>query len=359
MTAGRRTRRPGPFRRPQEGRRDCWKPRARSSPRSLTPTTSATPSAPTCRSSRASREQWWLQVSARRGGRRPPCADGHIKFPPRALERSLPDHWLENIQDWCISRQLWWGHRIPVWYRRKASTRRRSPRPISATPRRSTWLARRTPPIRRTGPRRTTCSTRGSVRRGSGRSPRWAGRTPASPKAQTSSTLRSFYPTTDARHRAPDIIFFWVARMIMAGLEFMRPGESIAAHSVQERLFHRHHPRPAGPQDVEVPRQLARPARPHRQIRRRRPALRHRLDRAAGAGHPLPREDRIESGPQFLQQALERVPLSPDERRGGRQLLGRRHRVAPRACEVRRRRPRDPRSPARGDARGEPLLLRV
>ena len=58
--------------------------------------------------------------------------------------------------------------------------------------------------------------------------------------------------------------------MIMAGYEYM--GE----HAVPERLFHRHHPRQAGPQDVEEPRQFAGPARSHRQIRRRRLAFRRR-----------------------------------------------------------------------------------
>lgn len=40
---------------------------------------------------------------------------GHIKIVPERFERTYC-HWLENIRDWCISRQLWWGHRVPVWY---------------------------------------------------------------------------------------------------------------------------------------------------------------------------------------------------------------------------------------------------
>ena len=42
--------------------------------------------------------------------------DGHVKFHP-AHWTKVYEHWLANIQDWCISRQVWWGHRIPVWYR--------------------------------------------------------------------------------------------------------------------------------------------------------------------------------------------------------------------------------------------------
>ena len=76
-------------------------------------------------------------------------------------------------------------------------------------------------------------------------------------------TLRRFYPT-DTLITAADIIFFWVARMVMAGYEFM--GEC----PFTRRLLQQHRARRAGAEDVEVARQLARPARRHRQVRRRR-----------------------------------------------------------------------------------------
>ena len=82
---------------------------------------------------------------------------------------------------------------------------RSSPQPTSTV----RWSRR---PIRRIGSRTPTCSTPGSAR-GSGRLPRWAGRS-------RRDTLKKFYPTTDLV-TGPDIIFFWVARMIMAGYEFM------------------------------------------------------------------------------------------------------------------------------------------
>ena len=75
--------------------------------------------------------------------------------------------------------------------------------------------------------------------------------------------------------------------------------------AVPECLFHRHHPRQTGAQDVEVPRQFARSARPHRQVRRRRAALRRDAQRAARAGHPLRRKERG-ARPQLLHEALER-----------------------------------------------------
>jgi valyl-tRNA synthetase len=91
-------------------------------------------------------------------------------------------------------------------------------------------------------------------------------------------TLKKFYPTTDLV-TGPDIIFFWVARMIMAGYEFM--GDL----PFRKCLFHRHHPRQAGAQDVQEPRQFARPARPHREVRRGCVALRRDAQRAARPGH--------------------------------------------------------------------------
>ncbi|MCK6553657.1 valine--tRNA ligase [Candidatus Binatia bacterium] len=111
-------------------------------------------------------------------------------------------HWLENIRDWCISRQLWWGHRIPVWYCDacgKETVARTDPTQcghcnsdrIAQDPDvLDTWFSSWLWPF----------STMG-----------WPEQTP---------TLTRFYPT-DTLVTAADIIFFWVARMVMAGYEFM------------------------------------------------------------------------------------------------------------------------------------------
>ncbi len=110
-------------------------------------------------------------------------------------------HWLENIRDWCISRQLWWGHRIPAYYcdavRRDGGGPQHAPgmpevrlHP-SALRMRIPWIPGSPPPC--------------------GPSPRWDGRT-------RRADLEYFYPT-DVLVTGYDIIFFWVIRMVFSALE--------------------------------------------------------------------------------------------------------------------------------------------
>ncbi|MSU44116.1 MAG: hypothetical protein EXS22_08785 [Pedosphaera sp.] len=118
---------------------------------------------------------------------------GLMRFHPDRWAK-VYDHWLTNIQDWCISRQLWWGHRVPVWYRDgevhcgleapQGEGWQQDPDVLD------TWFSSWLWPFATMG---------------------WPEKT---------DTLRKFYPTTDLV-TGPDIIFFWVARMIMAGYEFM------------------------------------------------------------------------------------------------------------------------------------------
>ena len=119
-----------------------------------------------------------------------------IRFFPRHWEKVYAQ-WLENIRDWCISRQVWWGHRIPAWYRKENSEIYVGVEPPADA---ENWTQDL-----------DTLDTWFS-------SWLWAYET------MDVETRKKFYPTS-ALVTAPDIIFFWVARMIIAGLEF-KPGKS-------------------------------------------------------------------------------------------------------------------------------------
>jgi len=121
---------------------------------------------------------------------------GKIKFHPERWTKTY-FHWMENIQDWCISRQIWWGHRIPAWYNDETG---------------ETYVGMDAP------------SAPGNWRQEEDVLDTWFSSWlwPFSVQGWPDKTeeLGYFYPTCDLV-TGPDIIFFWVARMIMAGCEFM------------------------------------------------------------------------------------------------------------------------------------------
>jgi len=120
--------------------------------------------------------------------------DKKIKFHPSRWE-NIYNHWLNNINDWCISRQLWWGHQIPVWYKNKEIYCGVNPPDGDGWTQDEdvldTWFSSWIWPLATLG---------------------WPNKT---------KDLDKFYPTQDLV-TGPDIIFFWVARMIMAGLYFKK-----------------------------------------------------------------------------------------------------------------------------------------
>ena len=128
-----------------------------------------------------------------------------IRFFPAHWEKVYAQ-WLENIRDWCISRQVWWGHRIPAWYRKSQIPNPKSQRGeeiyvgVDPPPDPENWTQDE-----------DTVDTWFS-------SWLWAYET------MDTKTRTKFYPTS-VLVTGPDIIFFWVARMIIAGLEF-KPGKS-------------------------------------------------------------------------------------------------------------------------------------
>jgi valyl-tRNA synthetase len=147
-------------------------------------------------------EQWFLRYPKTKEALAV-VRDHLIRFFPGHWEKVYAQ-WLENIRDWCISRQVWWGHRIPAWYPKQKSEIR--------NPKSETYVGIEPPPDPENWVQDPdTLDTWFS-------SWLWAYET------MDEKTRKKFYPTS-VLVTAPDIIFFWVARMIIAGLEF-KPGKS-------------------------------------------------------------------------------------------------------------------------------------
>ena len=150
-------------------------------------------------------DQWYVRIAPLAAPAIKAVEDGRIRFVPENWNRTYFE-WMRGIKDWCISRQLWWGHRIPAWYDAdgeiyvardaagaQALARARHGRDVALTQDEDvldTWFSSALWPY----------STLG-----------WPERTPE---------LAAFYPTS-VLVTGFDIIFFWVARMIMLGLHFM------------------------------------------------------------------------------------------------------------------------------------------
>ncbi|MEM7542755.1 MAG: valine--tRNA ligase [Pseudomonadota bacterium] len=148
-------------------------------------------------------DQWFVRIAPLAEPAIKAVEDGAIRFIPNNWEKTYFE-WMRNIEDWCISRQLWWGHRIPAWYtddgkiyvgRTEAEARRNGGLSDDIDLRQDedvldTWFSSALWPF----------STLG-----------WPSET---------EVLKAFYPTS-VLVTGFDIIFFWVARMIMMGLRFM------------------------------------------------------------------------------------------------------------------------------------------
>ncbi len=142
--------------------------------------------------------QWFVRMEPLAKPALEAVRDGRIAFVPAAWEKTY-FHWLDNIQDWCISRQLWWGHRIPAWHCAACGTTTVAREDVTACPKcgsadvrqdedvLDTWFSSQLWPFSVFG---------------------WPDET---------ADLKRFYPT-DVLVTGFDIIFFWVARMIMSGM---------------------------------------------------------------------------------------------------------------------------------------------
>lgn len=158
--------------------------------------------------------QWFLKMDKLAKPAIKAVKDGETQFIPQRFDK-IYFHWMENIRDWCISRQLWWGHRIPAFYCDDCGHMTVSKRNVKTCPKcksknvrqdedvLDTWFSSALWPF----------STLG-----------WPNKT---------DDLEYFYPT-DTLVTAYDIIFFWVARMIFSGVEHMKevPFKTVYIHGL-------------------------------------------------------------------------------------------------------------------------------
>ena len=150
-------------------------------------------------------EQWFIRYPKIDEAKRA-VTSGIIKFHPERWTKTYL-HWLENIQDWCVSRQLWWGHRIPVWYRKDADRNDPKNLHVSLTAPADAANWEQDPDVLDTW----ASSWLWCLATIGWRKP-----------GETTEELKHWYPT-GALATGPDIIFLWVARMIIAGLELHGP----------------------------------------------------------------------------------------------------------------------------------------
>ena len=155
--------------------------------------------------------QWFLKMQHFADMALPPVMNDELKFYP-AKYKNTYKNWLENIKDWCISRQLWWGHRIPAYFLPQGGY------VVAETPEEALELAKK-----KTG---NDALTAEDLRQDEDCLDTWFSSWlwPISLfdgiNNPGNEEIKYYYPTSDLV-TGPDIIFFWVARMIMAGYEYM------------------------------------------------------------------------------------------------------------------------------------------
>jgi valyl-tRNA synthetase len=152
--------------------------------------------------------QWFCDMGRLAGPAMAAAEEGRLRFHPEKPWTGVYLDWLDDIRPWCISRQLWWGHQIPVWYRTDDEMHVGTEPPEGEGWTRDpdvldTWFSSALWPFATLG---------------------WP---------EETAQLRAFYPT-DVLSTARDIIFLWVARMVMLGVEFtdQLPFTEVSIHSV-------------------------------------------------------------------------------------------------------------------------------
>jgi valyl-tRNA synthetase len=149
-------------------------------------------------------EQWFMKMDELVRPAIEVVREGQINFHPKHWVKTY-EHWMNNISDWCISRQLWWGHRIPVWYCEDQKTENCS-KPIVAE----------------SQPESCPHCHSNHLHQDNDVLDTWASSWLWAHDVFKTEEEKNYYYPTDLLVTAPDIIFFWVARMIMAGLHFRK-----------------------------------------------------------------------------------------------------------------------------------------
>ncbi|MBD9097567.1 MAG: valine--tRNA ligase, partial [Ruminococcaceae bacterium] len=159
-------------------------------------------------------KQWFVKMEPLAKPAIAAVEEGKTKFVPERFEK-IYFHWMENIRDWCISRQLWWGHRIPAYYCDECGEMIVSKEPVTVCPKCKSTHVHQDP---------DTLDTWFS-------SALWPFSTLGWP--EKTEDLKYFYPT-DTLVTGYDIIFFWVARMIFSGIEHMGevPFKTVLIHGL-------------------------------------------------------------------------------------------------------------------------------
>ncbi len=148
-------------------------------------------------------EQWYLKMSELVKPALEVVNNGKIKFHPEKWIKTY-NHWLENVQDWCLSRQLWWGHRIPVYYCSNEGCE--TVKMVSSS----------------MPEKCEKCGSPDHIRQDEDVLDTWASSWIWPYEVFKTKEEQDYFYPTDILITGPDIIFFWVARMIMAGMEFKK-----------------------------------------------------------------------------------------------------------------------------------------
>ncbi len=158
--------------------------------------------------------QWFVKTAPLAAPAIEAVESGKTRFVPEAWTKTYM-HWMRNIKDWCVSRQLWWGHRIPAWYCEKCGE----------------------PTVAREAPEKCIHCGHSSLKQDDDVLDTWfsSGLWPFSTLGWPNQTreLKTFYPTS-VMETGYDILFFWVARMMMMGLHFMKkvPFRTVFLHAL-------------------------------------------------------------------------------------------------------------------------------